>query len=174
MHITWSFSNLALWCFSWFISMFSFFNHPISYISVMGPLPTHSWTLPNFYINWESSTLEDIGYSTDIRLTSKPSLRHHFSLYLVTSLYLYTYTVFRVVFPWSQPGSTSISKQNFRHIWLGTTNTLLLIEFMNELYDILHCFKVTDLLLRPCFFSVLHLYRGVSPPPPQRLSWIWH
>ena len=41
-----------------------------------------------FYINWELSTLEDIGYSTDIRLTSKPSLRHHFSLYLVTSIYL--------------------------------------------------------------------------------------
>ena len=41
-----------------------------------------------FYINQEPSTLEEIGYTTDIRLTSKPSLRHHFSLYLVTSIYL--------------------------------------------------------------------------------------
>ena len=41
-----------------------------------------------FYTNRELSTLEEIGYSTDIRLTRKPSLRHHFSLYLVTSIYL--------------------------------------------------------------------------------------
>ena len=41
-----------------------------------------------FYIKQEPSTLETIGYSTDIRLTSKPSLRHHYSLYLVTSIYL--------------------------------------------------------------------------------------
>ena len=41
-----------------------------------------------FYINPMPSTLENIGYSTDIRLTSKPSLCHHFSLYLVTSIYL--------------------------------------------------------------------------------------
>ena len=41
-----------------------------------------------FYINREPSTLKEIGVSTDIRLTSKPSLRHHFSLYHVTSIYL--------------------------------------------------------------------------------------
>ena len=35
-----------------------------------------------YYINREPSTLEESGYSTDIRLTSKPSLRHHFSLLL--------------------------------------------------------------------------------------------
>ena len=41
-----------------------------------------------FYFNREPSTLEEIGYTTDIRLTSKPSLRHLFSLYLVTLIYL--------------------------------------------------------------------------------------
>ena len=45
------------------------------------------------YINREPSTLvgrsgrHEIGYRLDIRLTSKPSLCHHFSLYLVTSIY---------------------------------------------------------------------------------------
>ena len=63
------------------------------------------------YINREPCTLDDIGYATDIRLTSKPSLLHHFSLYLVTSVYLWTYTVFRIVFSWSHPGSTSIMYQ---------------------------------------------------------------
>ena len=56
----------------------------VVYIIVMGALPTDSWTLPNSIL----STHEEIRYSTDIRLTSKPSLRHHFSLYLVTSIYL--------------------------------------------------------------------------------------
>ena len=60
-----------------------------------------------FYINREPSTLKDIGYFTNIRLTSKPSLCHYFSLYLVTSIYLKTYAMFWVVFSWSQPGSTS-------------------------------------------------------------------
>ena len=41
-----------------------------------------------FYFNREPSTLVGIGHSTDIRLTRKPSLRHHFSLYLFTSIYL--------------------------------------------------------------------------------------
>ena len=36
----------------------------------------------------QPSTLEEIGYTIDIRLISKPSLPHHFSLYLVTSIYL--------------------------------------------------------------------------------------
>ena len=44
--------------------------------------------LSKFYIKWEPSTLEEIGYTTDIRLTNNPSLLHHFSLYLVTSIYL--------------------------------------------------------------------------------------
>ena len=46
------------------------------------------------YINREASTLvgrsvgrREIGQSLDIRLTTEPSLRHHFSLYLVTSIY---------------------------------------------------------------------------------------
>ena len=59
-------------------------GNTVCYQTVIYPFTDSS----KFYINREPSTLEEIGFATDIRLTTKPSLRHHISLNLVTSIYL--------------------------------------------------------------------------------------
>ena len=89
---------------SWFLERI--FNN-FEFVFLLGTVIYQFMDSSKFYINREPSTLEEIGYITDIRLTSKRSLYHNFSLYLVTSIYFKTYTVLRVVFSCSNPGSTS-------------------------------------------------------------------
>ena len=77
--------------FRWVLRVSSLISQKNKFGYCYGTITYPFMDFSKFYINryiYSISLSWNIGYSTDIRLSSKPSSRQHFSVYLVTSVYL--------------------------------------------------------------------------------------